>query len=212
MKYPHARVLIFSKAPVPGQVKTRLIPLLGATAAARLYTTLLDNTIRTALAQDLCPVELWCAPSAQHAYFRDCRERYALVLRQQAKGDLGLRMSQALCSVLQETRHAVLVGADCPTLEHADIETAIVQLDAGADVVIGPAADGGYYLIGMSRHHPYLFDAMAWGTPQVFDATRERCRAHGLTAFCLPQRADVDTPDDYREYCAGQPAYRNTRP
>lgn len=206
MKYPHARLLIFSKAPVPGQVKTRLIPLLGAEAAARLYVELLDSTIRTALAHDLCPVELWCAPSARHAWFRDCRDRYDLILRQQATGGLGARMSQALCSALQEARHAVLVGADCPTLDSSDLESALARLDAGMDIVLGPALDGGYYLIGLSRHHPFLFDAIAWGTPQVFATTLARCREHGLNCFCLPQRADIDTPDDYRHYCAGKPA------
>ncbi len=204
MKYPRARLLVFSKAPVPGQVKTRLIPLLGAGAAAELYADMLDDTLGKAVDADLCPVELWCTPDMQHAHFQHCRERYPLVLRQQAAGNLGMRMSQALDSVLQEARHAVLIGADCPALDAGDIDTAIAALAAGADVVLGPATDGGYYLVGMSGHHRCLFDDIAWGTPQVLETTLARCRQHGLDWVCLPEHADVDTPGDYLEHCAGR--------
>ncbi len=205
MKYPHVRLLVFSKAPEPGQVKTRLIPLLGAEAAARLYTRLLDDTLRKAIACGLCPVELWCTPSVRHAFFRRCAQQYPLQLHPQGKGDIGRRMSVAIRSTLQVAAHAVLIGADCPALCAADIDSAIVHLAEGTDIVLGPAADGGYYLIGMSRHHPQLFEAIAWGTPRVLDATLAQCRVHGLEWFCLPEHADVDTPDDYREYRANRP-------
>jgi rSAM/selenodomain-associated transferase 1 len=205
MKYPHARLLVFSKAPVAGQVKTRLIPLLGAEHAAEIYMQMLDATLGKAIAGDLCPLELWCTPSVQHAFFRRCRARYPLRLRQQGAGDLGARMSHALHNALQYACQAVLIGADCPTLGAGDIDTALAQLAAGVDVVLGPAADGGYYMIGMARHDPRLFDDIAWGTPEVLATTLARCRVHGLQWFCLPQRADVDTPDDYREYCSGGP-------
>ena len=201
MKYPHARLLVFSKAPVAGQVKTRLIPLLGAEAAAALYADMLDDTLGKAVDADLSPLELWCTPDVQHTHFRRCRERYPLKLHQQTTGDLGQRMSQALHSVLQEADHAVLIGADCPALCAADIEAAMAALVAGTNVVLGPASDGGYYLIGMSVPHPGLFENITWSSPQVFETTVALCRRHGLDWACLPEHTDVDTPDDYRECC-----------
>jgi hypothetical protein len=206
VKYPHARLLVFSKAPVPGQVKTRLIPLLGAAGAASLYAGMLDATLDKAVAAGLCPVELWCAPDRRHTHFAHARAQYALRLRQQPAGDLGRRMSQAFCSVLQEARHAVLVGADCPDLSAGDLDAAFAALAAGTDVVLGPATDGGYYLIGMSAHRPCLFEDIAWGSAQVLDATLDRCRRHHLRWFCLAEHADVDTPGDLPTGAGTKPA------
>lgn len=202
MRYPQARLLVFSKAPVPGQVKTRLIPLLGAEPAARLYAELLEATLVTAHAAGLCPLDLWCAPDTRHAVFQRARARHALALHQQPHGDLGARMSQALHDTLQTARHALLIGADCPALAGTDLATALQDLQDGADVVLGPASDGGYYLIGMSGHHPQLFMDIPWGTRQVLGLTQSRCRAHGLRWTCLPEHADLDTPEDYRAYRA----------
>jgi rSAM/selenodomain-associated transferase 1 len=204
VKYPQARLLVFAKAPVPGQVKTRLAPLLGAGAAAALYTDLLDQTLDTAVATGLCPVELWCSPDSTHAHFQDCRARHPLQLHRQAAGDLGRRMSLALHSALRVAQQAVLVGADCPALCGADLEAALQALGSGKDVVLGPATDGGYYLIGVSAHHPYLFEGIAWSTSRVLATTLTRCRQHGLDWVCLPEHADLDTPDDYLRYRAGE--------
>lgn len=204
MKYPHGRLLVLSKAPVPGEVKTRLIPLLGAGGAARLYAGLLDATLSKAVSAGLCPVELWCAPDTRHAFFEQARARHALRLREQGAGDLGRRMSLALGTVLQEARQAVLVGADCPDLAAADIDAAFTALATGADVVLGPATDGGYYLVGMSGHHACLFEGIDWGTPRVLEMTLAQCRRHGLAWTCLDAHDDVDTPEDYRRYLAGR--------
>jgi rSAM/selenodomain-associated transferase 1 len=204
VKYPQARLLVFGKAPVPGQVKTRLAPLLGPGAAAALYADLLDHAVDTAVTAGLCPVELWCAPDTTHAHFQRCRTRHPLALRRQAPGDLGRRMSLALRSTLRVAQHAVLVGADCPALCGADLEAALEALGSGTDVVLGPATDGGYYLIGASAHHPYLFEDIAWSTSRVLATTLTRCRRHGLDWACLPEHADLDTPDDYLRYRAGE--------
>ncbi|MEZ5540619.1 MAG: TIGR04282 family arsenosugar biosynthesis glycosyltransferase [Pseudomonadota bacterium] len=203
MKYPQARLLVFSKAPEPGAAKTRLIPLLGAEGAARYYAGMLDNTLDKALAADLCPVELWCTPDTGHAHFQDCRARHPLTLHAQCGSDLGTRMAQALDSVLQRARHALLIGADCPALAGADLAAALQALTAGTDVVLGPAQDGGYYLIGLSRCHPGLFADIPWGSARVLELTLQRCRGHGLTWHCLPEHADLDTPADYLRHHAG---------
>jgi len=200
MKYPHARLLIFSKAPEPGHVKTRLIPTLGATGAAQLYTGLLDRCLEMSIRAQLCPVALCCSPSTSHAHFRQLHDRYRVELVQQADGDLGRRMSHALQAALQHGSPVLLIGADCPSLSPHDLETALERLESGIDVVLGPAHDGGYYLIGMNIHHPALFEDIPWGTHTVLEHTRRRAQQQGLRCQLLPQYSDLDTPADYQAW------------
>ena len=200
MKFPQAKLLIFSKAPDPGNVKTRLIPALGARGAAQLYTRLLEGCLDMSVGAQLCPVALCCSPSTAHASFRHLRERYRVELVQQAQGDLGTRMSRGLQAALQHSRPVLLIGADCPSLCANDLEVALEQLASGTDVVLGPAHDGGYYLIGMRMHHPELFDDIPWGTDAVLAITRKRLLEHELTCHYLPWHNDLDTPDDYHDW------------
>jgi rSAM/selenodomain-associated transferase 1 len=204
MKYPDARILVFSKAPVPGQVKTRLIPLLGHAGAAGLYCTLLENTLEKLLASRLCAVELHCDPSTGHDYFQYCQQRYAVTLRQQAAGDLGVRMSVAMQDCLAAASAAILVGADCPALSAQDIGQALEYLHAGSDLVLGPARDGGYYLVGMRRHHAGVFTDIPWGSTQVLTRTLQLADRLGLRHHLLETRDDIDTPDDYLAWRAGE--------
>lgn len=198
MKYPRDRLLILSKAPDPGAVKTRLIPLLGAAGAARLYAGLLHDCLERLARAGLCPVELWCAPGQDHPFFRDCRDRYRVTLHEQPAGDLGVRMAHALATALHGCRSAILVGADCPGLTAADIEESLQALEQGMDVVLGPAMDGGYYLIGMRMPQPRLFEDMPWGSADVLRLTESRLHALALRSHRLTLRRDLDTPEDYR--------------
>jgi rSAM/selenodomain-associated transferase 1 len=200
MKYPRVRVIVMSKAPDPGQVKTRLVPLLGVEAAAQLYRTLLENTLDMLARAALCPVELCCAPDAEHDFFRHCRDHYDIELTGQVDGDLGRRMSHAVAVALQHSDGVVLIGADCPSLTVADIDTALHALVSGMDVVIGPAADGGYFLIAMHTHHAGLFDDIPWGGSDVLAVTGQRLDSLGLTCHRLTTRADLDTPTDYQTW------------
>jgi glycosyltransferase A (GT-A) superfamily protein (DUF2064 family) len=106
-------------------------------------------------------------------------------------------MSNAVARALQQAKRVVLIGADCPGLVTADIDTALQQLDAGADVVLGPATDGGYYLIAVQANHAGLFETVAWGSAQVLAQTRENIDRQGLTTSLLPMRTDIDRPEDY---------------
>ncbi|MBT8121846.1 MAG: DUF2064 domain-containing protein, partial [Gammaproteobacteria bacterium] len=110
---------------------------------------------------------------------------------------LGERMSNAVARALQQAERVVLVGADCPGLETVDIETALQQLDAGMDVVLGPATDGGYYLVAVQASHTCLFESVAWGGAQVLAQTLENINRQGLSAYMLPTRFDIDVPADY---------------
>ena len=197
MKHPDARLLILSKAPDPGAVKTRLIPLLGATGAARQYATMLHACIDRLVAAGLCPVDLWCAPTTSHPFFIDCRQHYGVALQQQTGGDLGQRMEHALGTTLHQSGYAVLVGADCPGLASSDVEEALQALEQGADVVLGPAFDGGYYLVAMRSCHAFMFEDMPWGSANVLQLTESRLRLRGVSWHRLAMRRDLDTPEDY---------------
>ena len=198
LSFPDARLLIFAKAPVPGRVKTRLAGQLGTRGAAALYQKLLRRTVRIAYNARLCPIELWCAPDARHGFFAACRQEYGVTLRRQCAGDLGWRMNRALNQTLAAGHPAVLIGGDCASLGETELRTAFGLLAAGHEAVLGPAADGGYVLVGLNRPGPALFRDIAWSTPTVLAATRRRLRRAGMNWAELPPGWDVDTPADLR--------------
>jgi rSAM/selenodomain-associated transferase 1 len=200
VKYPDARLLVLSKAPDPGQVKTRLIPLLGESGAAELYGDLLRSTLEMAVNSDLCPVDLWCSPVETHPFFQQCRRQYGVELNRQTEGDIGHRMSHALESASRSSRLLVLIGADCPALSADELEEAFDLLDRGTEVVLGPAEDGGYYLIGMNGLHPFLFGDVPWSTSLVLDLTKTRLKSRQIKWQCLAEHRDLDTPDDYHAW------------
>jgi hypothetical protein len=198
LSFPDARLLIFAKAPVPGRVKTRLAGQLGTRGAAALYQKLLRRTVRIACNARLCPIELWCTPDARHGFFAACRQEYGVTLRRQCAGDLGRRMNRALNQTLAAGHPAVLIGGDCASLGETELRTAFGLLAAGHEAVLGPAADGGYVLVGLNRPCPALFRDIAWSTPTVLAATRRRLRRAGMNWAELPPGWDVDTPADLR--------------
>lgn len=200
-------VAIFAKAPHPGEVKTRLIPLLGAAGATALHLRLLEHVLATARTASVGPVELWCAPDASDAALRACAARNAASLLDQGAGSLGGRMARAFQDMLARAPCCMLIGSDCPSLTAADLnQAASVLAHADCDAVFGPAEDGGYVLIGMKRVHPALFADMPWGSADVMAITRERLRRLGLNWQELPLRWDVDRPADYARLMREMPS------
>ena len=193
---PRARVAVFAKAPVAGQVKTRLAPLLGPEGAAALHAGLVRQALSTALNAHLGPVELWCAPDASHAFFARCAEQFGVALHGQVGADLGARMAAAFDAGLREGERVIVIGSDCPALEAADLRAAAEAL-ASAPVAIAPAEDGGYVLIGLARRVPELFRDIAWGQASVMARTRARLEESGIRWKELATRWDVDRPEDY---------------
>jgi len=198
--FPDSVLLILCKAPVPGQVKTRLIPALNAQQAAAAHKHLTLMTLERALEQRLCPVILYCAPDCSHPFFQECAKTYPLILRKQSDGDLGAKMLDALSVALSTYRHALLVGCDCPSLAADDLRYGLELLSAEQDVVIAPSEDGGYTLIGMSRVVPELFTDMPWGSEQVMQATRQCAGKLGLRLHELASQWDIDTEEDWLRY------------
>jgi rSAM/selenodomain-associated transferase 1 len=153
-------ILVFARAPVPGHVKTRLIPLLGTHGAAALHRKLTEHALAVAHESGIGPVELWCTPSIEDAFFQSCRERFKAELHLQSEGDLGMRMLDAFENALGRSRQALLIGSDCPSLTAAELRSAARALHNGRDAVFCPAEDGGYTLIGLTHAMPALFDTM----------------------------------------------------
>lgn len=189
---PDATLIVFARAPVPGRVKTRLVPLLGERGAARLHARLVEKTLATAMSAGIGKVELYCSPGIGSAYFRKIKKRVGVRLRSQGRGDLGERMYRAL------RRHpgAVLIGSDCPALRPADLRAAARALQGGADAVLSPAEDGGYALIGLRRASRSLFQGVRWGSAQVLAQTRARLKRLRWRWTELRTVWDVDRPED----------------
>jgi rSAM/selenodomain-associated transferase 1 len=202
MREQNVPVAIMAKAPVPGLAKTRLIPSIGAHAAAVLQERLTERTVETATAAAVGPVTLWCAPDPRHPSFRELVPRHGVTLKRQPDGDLGRRMLTAMAANAGPT---LVIGADCPAFTPEHLRAAASALRDGQDVVLIPAEDGGYVLIGAGATHPGLFAGVAWGGATVLAETRARIAALGLSSAELPALWDLDTEDDLVRLAREQP-------
>ena len=194
-------LVIFAKAPIPGQVKTRLCPPLTPDEAATLHGSFvldaLERTKAALLTFRLPAVRfLACAPSSTHVFFKILAERHGVPLLDQQGKDLGERMHQAFVDCFaQGFTKVVLVGTDVPSLPLTHYQQAFGALEAH-DFVLGPARDGGYYLVGLTRPAPELFHDIPWSSDRVLAATRDRADRAGLRTALLQTWRDVDTIDD----------------
>lgn len=200
------RVIVMAKAPVAGFAKTRLIPALGAVGAAALAERLLERAVDAALAAELGPVELCCAPDASHHAFQRWISTPRVSLSLQREGDLGARMARAIDRALEGGAPApscvLLIGTDAPALDAAMLREAAAAL-AAFDAVFVPAHDGGYALVGLNRPAPGLFEAMPWSTAHVMARTRMRLGRDGLRHKELAPVHDVDEPAGLAHLPAG---------
>jgi uncharacterized protein len=201
MRKQNVAIVILAKAPVPGLAKTRLIPSIGAHAAAVLQERLTERAVETALAAAIGPVTLWCAPDPTHPSFLDLVVRHAVTLKRQPAGDLGARM---LATIAASGRPVLVIGTDCPAFTAEHLRAAANAL-RDAEVVLIPAEDGGYVLIGARAAHPQLFAGIAWGTATVLAETRARIAALGLASVELAPLWDVDTESDLARFESEHP-------
>lgn len=194
-------VLLFARAAVPGRVKTRLRPLLSDQQACELHRRLVQHTLTVATGSGLV-TELW--GSEEDPFLRGQAEAFAIPFYVQQGGDLGARMADALSQALGRYHGAVLVGSDCPELD----KRYLLAADAGlqrADIVLGPATDGGYVLIAARVDEPGLFRGVEWGSDSVLASTRANIRRAGLECIELEPLADLDRPADCRRARAIRP-------
>jgi rSAM/selenodomain-associated transferase 1 len=205
-------LLQFTREPRLGAVKTRLQPLLGARGALALHLDLMRRTARTLCAVPDCRRELWVAGDPAHPLLRECAGWGFSGLRRQGEGDIGARMYGAIADGLGRSGRVVLVGSDCPDLDRAYLEAALQRLD-DSDLVLGPALDGGYVLIGARRIAPALFQGIPWSTGAVLRETLARARRLGWRCALLEPRRDIDRPRDLAAWRAAgaQPPASTTR-
>jgi len=199
-RFPHntRRLIVMTRVPEAGCVKTRLIPALGGEGAAKLHGKFLQRALTTASEHaELSNVAVEVRYTGA-AGIRFPQEDYPSVsmVRQQQGSDLGERLLSAVKTAKTECAQGiVIIGTDCPDLSPEVLELAWHNL-THADVVFGPAEDGGYYLIGLNESYGELFHAIDWGTEHVLAQSLERCREAGLSFALLPRLNDVDLPED----------------
>ena len=190
-------VVIMARQPVPGTVKTRLRPLLSDDDIVVLYDSFLRD--RISQVSSLCgavPVIAY-TPAQSRPFFAALAPDFLLLPQ------IGDGLSARLISTFRQLfdmghEGAIATDSDSPTLPTESLQRALDSLAAhGADVVLGPSADGGYYLIGLRQLHPELFDAMPWSTPRVYDQTLRRAAGLGLKVSSLAAWYDVDTPVEF---------------
>ncbi len=193
-EFAQACIVLFAKAPYAGHVKTRMIPMLGSEGALLLHRQLLQRQIDVLHAGRLCDSELWVDQDTGHHDF----SMFKGPVRLQEGRDLGEKMQHAASAVLQDYRFVILIGSDCPQLDAGYLRLALRTLQ-DCDLVLGPATDGGYVLIGMQCSVPPVFSGINWGSSSVMSATRARLREQGVKWKELPVLTDIDRPEDLKE-------------
>jgi rSAM/selenodomain-associated transferase 1 len=190
----NAAVLVFMKNPVVGKVKTRLARSIGPENALHVYRQLLSYT-RSQLKDVYADVLVY------YSDFVDDKDEWNGIAKkkyQQQGHDLGEKMQNAFHRAFNDSyAHVVVIGTDCPEITTSAIDSATEALKS-AEVVIGPAVDGGYYLLGMNLLHQKLFRNKTWSSNEVGQQTLSDCMALGLSTFQLATLRDVDTAEDLK--------------
>ncbi len=188
-------IQIFAKAAIAGAVKTRLARQVGNAAALVIHQRLCRHVMTQCLAAGADEVELWAALDPQDPFLRS----FGLPVHEQQGRELGTRLDFAMRHGL--TRHArvVIVGADVYSLTPDYLQQGLQALQT-SEVVIGPAQDGGYVLVGAQRSLPVIFHNIPWGTADVMGATLDQLLSNMISFELLPERWDIDTLDDIRRH------------
>lgn len=192
-EFPEALLIQFAKAPLLGQVKTRMQPVLSERQSLELHCQLVQRTHDTIHREALCPSQLWVSGEGGDIFFKSLQPQPEIRIQQGA--DLGERMCRAIAAALNYKKSVLLIGSDCPAINSDYLRDAIVALDS-VDVVLGPAEDGGYVLIAMKKAEPKVFEGVDWSTSRVLAQTRARLAALLLSHHELPVLNDIDRPED----------------
>lgn len=190
-------LVVFARAPRPGKVKTRLALAIGHDAAAKVYSALLTRALELAAASRFRALYLFAADRSELDYFSGRLDQSRWQVRLQCEGDIGQRMGHASERVLSKHEFLVITGSDVADATLTDLNNAHRILSHGSSrIVLGPSLDGGYWLIGLHRPQPALFEGIPWSTGEVCRVTQERIAALGLNLSTLETRHDIDEYDD----------------
>lgn len=191
---------VFLKYPEPGRVKTRLAKDVGNEKATQLYRWMIQEVFKKTL-KPLLPTEakvyLFVDPFRPVADYETEFQGFPFV--EQVGADLGERMKNAFEVLISKHPKAAIIGTDTVSMSHKDILQCSDKLQSTDDLVLGPAMDGGYYLIGLKKVYPELFEAIEWSSPKVLGQTKNRAGELGLTSYFLSKRRDLDTLADIQE-------------
>ncbi|MCW5313728.1 DUF2064 domain-containing protein [Nostoc sp. KVJ3] len=205
---PKRHLIIFTRYPEPGKTKTRLIPALGNFGAVNLQRKMTEHTIsQVQELQKAIAISMEVRFAGGNSQLMQNWLGLDLVYQSQGEGDLGSRMARSLFDAFQSgAEKAIIIGTDCPGVNAQILTTAFEKLQT-FDLVLGPAIDGGYYLIGLRQPIPELFINIEWGTAQVFQKTVDIAQKLNLSHTNLSPLADVDRPEDlpiWEQTLAGQ--------
>ena len=194
--HPRSRIVVFAREPLLGKVKSRLAIEIGAQEALAVYRAMLARLGQLLTRAQIASWDLWVTSNCSHKDFVSICNKTNITL--QIGQDLGARMDTAIRQTLRQgnVESVVLIGTDCPAVTERYLDQALLALESGVDVVLGPAEDGGYVLVGMRRPITAVFEDIPWGTDQVMHRTLETLKAKELTYRLLDTLWDVDRPED----------------
>ena len=190
------KLIILAKAPIAGHAKSRMIPVLGAEGAAQLHQQITHWMLQRFNNQGDYLVELWCASDIEHPFFQACASEFGVTLKLQTGDDLGERQFIAMTDALEDSEHVVVIGSDVVSLTVNDIQHAFDRLQQGSELVISPAEDGGYGLIGCSKIDRRIFSHVPWGEAEVYAEMVRNLNHIRFNWQPLSQVWDLDRPDD----------------
>jgi len=188
----NSALLIFIKNPEKGKVKTRLAATVGDDRALAIYKALMGHTRNIALATNAERLLFY----SEHINLNDKWSVADFQKSLQVKGDLGSKMKAAFANAFKKSQRVVIIGSDCASLTSDIVADAFAKLDSN-DFVIGPAMDGGYYLLGMRSFQPAVFENIEWSTASVFPDTLKNIEGLGMTCGLLPELSDIDYEEDW---------------
>ncbi len=197
MKNTKSAVVIFAREPVLGTVKSRLSPALDDAERLNLYKRMLCHTSAVVGRIEEIDASLYSVPDKEHPYLNALSKRFDFSQQVQIKGDLGEKMTAAFEDVLEHTDKSILIGSDCPFITRDYIESAISRLNDNA-VIIGPATDGGFVMIGTTDHAlmEHLFRDIEWGSSDVLETLLKNAQSSDITVELMEPLNDVDRPED----------------
>lgn len=191
-------IIIFQKNLIPGKVKTRLAATVGNQQAMEIYRELVTFTLKQA--SDVTDADVWLFFSESIEEVEEKFQQHITAKMVQEGSDLGKRMHQAFETIFgMAYKKAILIGTDCPEISPEILGAALDSLQNN-EAVIGPALDGGYYLVGLKSTQPHLFEHMPWSTENVFPMTLQKLNQLKIAHFLLPALSDIDTEEDWLNF------------
>lgn len=198
MQFSDAKIIVFARAPIKGQVKSRLASSTGDELALDIYKDLLRRTFDTVVSANLAPVCCYTT-DADHGWLARFKST-GINFLPQSGDDLGQRMYNAFSKELEQASFVLLLGSDCPVLSGKFLDDALTALQEGKDAALVSAEDGGYVLLGLRKNYQRVFQDIDWGTDRVLSQTLSQFEKLGLSWLQLGPLWDVDTLEDYNRW------------